>query len=286
MPGKGIFWNWNLNSNISNSVYHQSIDNASAPTPYIYTFDNTTNGMVLQYDNGTNYDVLLSSKNENLSWGARSGIMFDNSTFDNDTSARQADFASLLCSWDTTKICPWQARGGISTFYVWETGTDEWQKLTVLESGGTPVKFDPPMMVKYAHSGTKSNSGKSYDGGSFYLEYGGLGDLHGIPSFCVNRKTGEKSNCDENSRWVNEFIIPAASDAIQVKDGSTEYVIKPLETEQTMKKASSTSTCTDAGLSLGTVSLPDISGWKDPDLGDKPTVKGPPSVVGGEKTTN
>ena len=137
------------------------------------------------------------------------------------------------------------------------------------------------MMVKYAHSGTKSNSGKSYDGASFYLEYGGLGDLYGIPSFCVNRKTGEKSNCDENSRWVNEFVIPAASDAIQVKDGSTEYVIKPLETEQTMKKASST--CTDAGLSLGTVSLPDSSGWKDPELEDEPDVDGPPSIVDGAK---
>ena len=277
-------YNWDLNSNISNSDYKDRFDNASAPSPYTYTFTATTSGMVLQYDNGTKYDVLLSSKNENLSWGARSGIMFDNSTFDNDTSARQADFASLLCSWDTTKICPWQARGGISTFYVWETGTDEWQKLTVLESGGTPVKFDPPMMVKYAHSGTKSNSGKSYDGGSFYLEYGGLGDLYGIPSFCVNRKTGEKSNCDENSRWVNEFVIPAASSAIQAKDGSTEYVIKPLEIEQTMKKASSAATCTDAGLSLGTVSLPDSSGWVDPDIGDKPTVTGPPSVVAGEKT--
>ena len=51
-----------------------------------------------------------------------------------------------------------------------------------------------------------------------------------------------------------------------------------------MKQASSASTCTAAGLSLGTVSLPDSSGWVDPDLGDKPTVTGPPSVVGGDKT--
>ncbi len=63
-------------------------------------------------------------------------------------------------------------------------------------------------------------------------------------------------------------------------------MIKPLEIEQTMKKASSAATCTDAGLSLGTVSLPDSSGWVDPDIGDKPTVTGPPSVVAGEKTTD
>jgi len=275
---------WSQNGNISNSSYHGEFDNSSSPSPYTYTFDNTTNGMVLKYG-GT--DVMLSSENSNLPWGARSGVLFDNSTFDNDTSARQADVASLLCSWDTTKICPWQARGGLSTFYVWETGHQSWNQLAVLVgSDNSSVKFDPPMIVKYTHSGTKSNSGKSYDGSAFYLEYGGIGDLHGIPSFCVNRITGEKGNCDQNSRWVNEFVIPAASLAIQAKDGTTEYVIKPLEIEQTMKKASSAATCTGAGLSLGTVSLPDSSGWVDPDIGDKPTVTGPPSVVAGEKTTD
>jgi hypothetical protein len=272
---------WAKNSTLSSNSKSE-FDNASAPTPYEYTFAATTSGMVLQYG-GTN--VVLSSENSNLPWGARSGVLFDNSTFDNDTSARQADFASLTCSWDTTKICPWQARGGLSTFYVWETGHQSWNQLAVLVgSDGSSVEFDPPMIVKYIHSGSKSNSGKSYDGSAFYLEYGGLGDLHGIPSFCVNRKTGIKGNCDEDSRWVNEFVIPAASDAIQAKDGSTEYVIKPLEIEQTMKTGSSSATCTDAGLSLGTVSLPDSSGWTDPDLGDKPTVTGPPSVVDGDKT--
>ena len=140
------------------------------------------------------------------------------------------------------------------------------------------------MIVKYAHSGSKSNSGKSYDGSAFYLEYGGLGDLHGIPSFCVNRKTGEKSNCDEDSRWVNEFVIPAASNAIQAKDGTTEYVIKPLEIEQTMQSASPETACLDAGLSLGGVTLPDSSGWNDPEIGPKPPLTGPPAVVDGDKT--
>ena len=278
-------YNWDLNSNISDSSWHQEYDNASAPTPYIYTFDNTTNGMVLQYDNGTKTDVLLPTANSNLSWGARSGVMFDNSTFDNDTSARQADFASLLCSWDTTKICPHQARGAFSTFYVWETGPESWNKLEVLvASDNSAVKFDPPMMVKYTHSGTTSNSEKNYDGAAFYLEYGGLGDLHGVPSFCVNRITGIKGACDENSRWVNEVVIPAASLATQVKDGTTEYVIKPLEMEQTMKSASSQTACLDAGLSLGGVTLPDSSGWNDPEIGPKPPLTGPPAVVDGDKT--
>ena len=241
--------------------------------------------MVLQYG-GT--DVVLSSANSNLSWGARSGILFDNSTFDNDTSARQADFASLICSWDSSKICPWQARGGLSTFYIWETGENDWQKLSLLESGGTPVKFDPPMLVKYTHptTSTTSNSGKSYAGASFYLEYGGFGDLWGIPEYCVNAQTGAKVDCssDGTTRWVNEFVIAAGSGATNVSNSSTEYVIKPLEIEQTMQPASSASACNDAGLSLGGVSLPDSSLWSDPDIGDKPTVTGPPAVVSGDKT--
>ena len=253
-------------------------DNASAPDPYIYTWDNTTSGMVLQYDNGTKTDVLLGSANSNLSWGARSGIMFDNST--------AANFTALQCSWDSSKICPYKARGSLSTYYVWETGPEAWNKLTVLvASDDSSVKFDPPMVVKYNHSGNKSNSGKNYDNATFYLEYGGHGDLWGVPSFCVDTKNGDKVSCanDGSTRWVPEFVIKKASLVTQVKDGSTQYLVKPLEIEQTMRKASSASVCTDAGLSLGGVSLPDSEPYSDPDIGERPTVEGPPAVVAGAK---
>ena len=49
------------NSTISDTGAHESRDNHSNVSPYIYTFDNTTSGMVLQYDNGTKYNVILSS---------------------------------------------------------------------------------------------------------------------------------------------------------------------------------------------------------------------------------
>jgi len=283
LSDKWLGWNTSTNAWAMGSG---NMDNVSSPTPYEYTFTATTSGMVLQYG-GT--DVVLSSANSSLDWGARSGILFDNSTFDNDTSARQADFASLICDWDTSnsKICPWQARGGLSTFYIWETGENDWQKLSLLESGGTPVKFDPPMLVKYTHptTSTSSNSGKSYAGASFYLEYGGFGDLWGVPDYCVNAQTGAKSDCaqDGTTRWVNEFVIAAGSAASNASNSSVEYVIKPLEVEQTMLPASSASVCTDAGLSFGDLTLPDSSLWSDPAMGDKPTVNGPPSIVSGDK---
>ncbi len=254
------------------------LDNASAVNPFYYSFDNTTSGMVLKFDNNsTSTSVLLSSANSNLSYGVHSGILFDNTS---------ANYTALQCDWNSSYICPWNARQAMSTFYTWETGPEAWNKLTVLvASDNSSVKFDPPMNVKYTHSETGSNSGKSYDNATFYLEYGGHGDLWGLPSFCISRKTGGKVSCanDDTTRWIDEIAIPVASIATQTKDGTTHYMVKPLDIEQTMKKASSSSVCTAAGLSLGGLSLPDVSRYTDPDIGAKPTVEGPPAVVAGAK---
>ena len=252
----------------------QNIDNASAPTPHMYTFDNTTNGMVLK-DNGTS--VILSTTNNNVPYGTRTGPLFDNTT---------ANFNLLKCSWDATKLCPYKVREKMSTFYQWETGPQSWNKLEVLVADdNSSVRFDPPMSVKYTHSGSSSNSGKSYDNASFYLEYGGFGNLWGLPSFCINRKDGQKVSCanDDSTRYIEDIIISAYDNVTQTADGSTQYIVKPLEIEQTMKKASSASVCTDAGLSFGDISLPDDSGYTAPDMDARPTVEGPPAIVAGSK---
>ena len=263
--------------NQSTAFYNfQGTDNASATTAYIYSFDNTTSGMVLKQDNDS-ASVVLASANSNFEWGLQSGILFDNTT---------ANYNSLRCSWDNNSICPWDARTDLSSFYTWETGTKDWNKLTVLvASDNSSVKFDPPMSVKYTHSGTGSNSGKSYDNASFYLEYGGFGNLWGLPSFCISRKNGDKVSCanDDSTRYVEDIMVPAYADVTQTKDGSTNYIVKPLEIEQTMKKASSASVCTDAGLAFGDLSLPDESGYTAPDMTVMPVVEGPPTVVGGVK---
>lgn len=255
----------------------QGTDNASATNAYIYSFDNSTNGMVLKQDNNSSASVILTSANSNLEWGVHSGYLFDNTT---------ANYNLMRCSWDNNSICPWDGRKNLSNFYTWETGTKDWQKLTVLvASDNSSVKFDPPMNVKYTHSGTSSNSGKSYDNSSFYLEYGGFGNLWGLPSFCINRKNGEKVSCanDDSTRYIEDIMVPAYADVTQTSDGSTNYIVKPLEIEQTMKKASSASVCTDAGLAFGDISLPDASGYTAPDMTAMPTVEGPPTVVGGVK---
>tara|TARA_B100000953_G_scaffold125654_1_gene103630 strand:- start:119 stop:649 length:531 start_codon:yes stop_codon:yes gene_type:complete len=175
----------------------------------------------------------------------------------------------------------------MTTFYQWETGPKSWNKLEVLVAAdNSSVRFDPPMNVKYTHSGTSSNSGKSYDNASFYLEYGGFGNLWGLPSFCINRKNGEKVSCanDDSTRYIEDIMVPAYADVTQTADGSTNYIVKPLEIEQTMRKASSASKCTvDGGLAFGDLSLPDESEYTAPDMTAMPVVVGPPTIVGGVK---
>jgi hypothetical protein len=267
----------------SPSVYQTDIwiDNVTGSLGYTYSFStNPTTGMVLK-DSSSN-EIIFDPSNQNLQWGLFTGELF----VDNATN-RQA----MACDGDNSTVCTWKAREALSTFYSWETGKEDWQKLTLLVDGsGTPVKFDPPMVVNYTHSGTTSNSGKNFDGGKFYLEYGGFGDLWGIPYFCTD-KNGNRASCGYDTRHVNEFVIPAGKTVTKVGGGDasvssgTEFVVKPLEVEQAMKEVTA-STCSGAGLSLGGVSLPDSSGYTAPGIGDKPTVSGPPAIVGGSKKVN
>ena len=72
----------------------------------------------------------------------------------------------------------------VDSFYTWETGVESHNKLSLLvDANNAAVKFDPPMVVKYTHTGTISNTGKNYKDSSFNLEYGGFGNLWGFQVF-------------------------------------------------------------------------------------------------------
>ena len=239
-----------------------------------YSFDNTTSGMVLKYGSD---NITFSKTNQAVPWGLFSGPLFDNTT---------ANRQSLACDWDNNSICSWKARENLNMFYTWEIGPNDWQKMTVLESGGSPLKFDPPMTVSYIRDNASSSSGKNYNGVKFYLEYGGFGDLHGIPSICVD-KNGDNASCNSQSvRHVNEFVISAGTNVNLVGGGSSNlsdnatFVVKPLEIEQSMKKVDA-SNC--SGLNLAGLPVPKDVGWTDPELGNRPPVTGPPAIIAGAK---
>ena len=226
-----------------------------------YTFDTTS--MLLKYNGEA---VVMTESSDDYQWGLWTGAFID-----------VDDLSSLACDWDSDKTCPWQAYQSLSSYYTWETGANEWNKLTMLKDPSTSeyLEFDPPLMVKY----TTSNDTK------IFLEYNGFGDLWGIPGKCIDADSGEEVSCHEGGeegkhvRWVPEFSIGEGETVVNTSDNTTTYYVKPMEMEQHML-AVDEANCT-ASLALETQTLPDGSSYSDPEIGDQPEVGGAPAVVGG-----
>ena len=203
----------------------------------------------------------------------------------------------------TTKYgtCTWRLWDTLNVYYTWETGSD-WNTLKLLtDSNGKAVTFDEPLILDYIHGAAGISNGVAIDntgltggpattdqwyGSRMALQYGGFGDLWGIPGHCVDMDTGSDKSCDMNSRWVPAFTIPDESAATYVDStGTTQTVyIKALEKEERMTPLSS---CT---ATLTAYSLPPSTDYVAPDIGSIPTAatnpsdpiaSGAPSVVGG-----
>ncbi len=230
----------------------------TAPT-HTYTWDSTTN--MLKTSTGTAVDA---SAAKSSSW---SGALVDSSTA-----------STLKCPWDSTQYCGFLAWEKATTFYTWSTGPEDWNRFTALtDTAGKGVAFDEPLMVKAKYVNTASK----YNGTTFYLEYGGFGNLWGLPTKCVDPSSGNDTSCSEDAFWIPEVILKNGTQVTDVVDATKEYVVKALEMEQQMKSVAE-STCTGAGLTLSAATLPDISGWTDPALGTAPSITGVAAVVGGE----
>jgi hypothetical protein len=217
-------------------------------------------------------EVVSAASNAAFPWGLMTGPLFDPAYIDN-----------VVCDFDPNATCGWRARSNLSEYYTWETGPNSWNKFTALQSGGTFVNFDPPLLLEYTHLG-----GGKYQGSKFYLEYSGFGNLNGIPGTCVSMDNGAVVDCSQSGpgspiRWVPEFTVPDGSELIA---GGVTYYAKALEKEQRMKKVAD-GVC--AGLDVDTyaaLTLPDINEWVDPTtdpgaIGSEPTVTGAPAVIGG-----
>lgn len=256
-----------------------------ATTAYTYTFGSD---MVLKdTTSSTNSLLMTKAGTDNQQWGFMSGPMFDPAKTDS-TGKTYLDL--LKCDWQEwdpvtntaiTKTCGWKAWSVLPEFYTWETGLNNWNQFTALkDAAGAVVHFDAPLQVKYTHSQTITTARDyKYNGAKFYLEYAGFGELHGIPGVCVDGDTGAPIDCAQGGsgkfvRWVPEFMIPEGS---AVTNGTTAtYYVKPQEVERRMKAGADCS-----ALTLTSYTLPDVSLWEDPAIGDIPTVTNAPAVVGG-----
>ena len=81
-------------------------------------------------------------------------------------------------------------------------------------------------------------------------------------------------------RWVPEFNVPDGS-AVTDAVSSLTYYVKGLDKEERMIAENDSATCSTAGLSLTTYTLPGASLYVAPVIGTEPTVDGAPAVIGG-----
>jgi hypothetical protein len=161
-------------------------------------------------------------------------------------------------------ICPYRVWEGLSVFYFYETGPSRTRP--VLMTTGTPsapVVFDAPKLLTYTHSGTTSNSGRSFDGAQFLLEYRGRGDLVGLPKMCIDKATGLPGNCyPSTSTEIADFNIPATGLFTGINGGVStmdmKFYTKPTEIAEyypfyaTVGGALDTTPCTTASLAFET----------------------------------
>lgn len=156
----------------------------------------------------------------------------------------------------------------VTVTYRWETGTNDWNRFVGVKDGsGVFASFDEPIQFAYEHATANDlNGDSSHDGKTFHLNYGGNGDLWGIPS-APDPDTG---------RWYSLFSI---EDGTLMGPTGTEFVIKGREREQSM--AEDPGACTGLTLDAPAAALP-TAAEDTPDIGAMPTVTDAPAVIDGE----
>jgi hypothetical protein len=170
------------------------------------------------------------------------------------------------------QYCDWKMSSA-EVYYQWQTGPNSWDQFTaVKDSSGSFVHFDAPLNVNFKVPANVSGSSPygSYANTNMILQYGGFGDLWGIPGGCVSASTNQPIDCNDPSgtaRYVPDFAIPYDPNANPqqgiVTTSSTTYLVKWLDREIRFAQKPA-STCTTAGLTTSHATLPDASSLQDP----------------------
>jgi hypothetical protein len=266
-------------SSTDTSPFGASFDHWS-PTPAagVLSYSGDTANALLLDDGGNGValtDAVAYAQRPMYQSGVRSGRLV-------------ANLADAECAPDSGTYCDYRI-GSADVYYVWETGPNNWNQFAaVKDAGGSFVQFDAPLQLSFdVPQGAQYGE---YAGKSLVLQYGGFGNLWGIPGSCVSHLTNLPESCDgPEARYVPEFVIPHDATTGVVRDGQTEYLVKWLEREIRFARKP-LADCTNAGLATqsGAV-LPTEADLKDPSdpnstiyNGAQPTVTDTPRVVQGE----
>jgi hypothetical protein len=190
------------------------------------------------------------------------------------------------CSTGSGTYCDYKVNEA-DVYYQWETGANNWNQFAaVKDSGGNVVHFDAPLQVNYTvPSGVQYGQ---YAGKTIVLQYGGFGDLWGIPGACVSRLTNQPLSCEnEDARYVPEFVIPMSDTTGVVTAGSTQYLVKWLDREirfarKNLSSCSTLTAPTDVTLPTASTALNPADPASSAYIGVKPTVTGAPRVIHGD----
>jgi len=184
-----------------------------------------------------------------------------------------------------------------TVYYVWETGPNNWnQFVAVKDSAGSFVHFDSPLQVNFTVP--NSTGYGAYAGKSLVLEYGGFGNLWGIPGDCVSAQTNLPMDCSApGARYVPQFVIPYDPNGSPQQGvvtasgtgGTTSYLVKWLEREIRFARKPLASCQADNLAAPTGVVLPTSAQLKNPSdtasdvfVGTQPTVTGAARVIQGE----
>jgi hypothetical protein len=245
------------------------------PAPVAYTID--ANTPVLTDDQAQ--PVLLSDRNAAQSHpqygnGLRSGRLF--------TSLAAAECTPSSGTYCESKV------NTMEVYYTWETGPNSYNQFAaVKDAQGNYVSLDAPLQVTFDVPNDAAHYGE-YAGKSIVLQYGGYGQLWGIPGHCVSHLTNQLASCEENeSRYVPEFVIPYNEAVGVAHDDSHTYLVKWLDREIRFARKD-LSECSALTLPANTT-LPTAADVKNPldpqsDIynGVRPVVTDAPRVVQGE----
>jgi hypothetical protein len=220
-----------------------------------YTIDPTDMTLKLGTDAVT-FAAGVDPTGTNSEWGMRTGDMV--------TPAVLGTMTTTADLWNPAVV---------SVTYRWETGQNDYNQFVAVKDGsGNFASFDRPLQFAYDHATANDRNGDAtYDGKTYRLNYGGNGDLWGIPS-AVDGGTG---------RWYPLFAI---KDGTPMGPTGTEFVIKAREGEQSMAVVAG-SNCASVDFTPPAEPLPTaVDGV--PNIGAMPTVTDAPAVIGGELQTS
>jgi hypothetical protein len=207
--------------------------------------------------------------------GVRSGKLFVN-------------LADAECAVGSGTYCEWRVND-LDVYYQWETGPNQFNQFAAVKDGsGAFVNLDPPLQVNFQVP--QGDAYGQYAGQSIVLQYGGFGDLWGLPGICVSPQTNEEVACDGGDvRYVPSFVIPHDIAIGKVTAGGNTYLVKWLEREIRFARKN-LSVCDAAGLAVPSgMVLPSTADLKDPSdpasdiyVGVRPTVTTAPRVIHGD----